>query len=524
MNPGVFYSQKDLSQTVSGIESCVMAIAGNAKWGPSDALTQLDGLQKYVQLHGKPVDPETTPVFYQLALWFKLGKTCYFVRPQGASKFGGAEALKGGLAIGIAAGLSDLPTVPSGENVVGIYTKYAGEHDLGSVNIAFFDVDNTTGTFGIQVGVVVTEAGDALDTGNVWFEEHRVSVIKGAKDGFGRSMYLPDVLKRDSQLIYGTVKAGAKVDDVPVSYISPATKATLVTLAHNSYTEATEGEIMLAYEKFYSLDAVTIDLVIPGSFTMDVLNKCADVATVRGDCFYIVTPAVSETWTKEGISTTWLSTVTKQWFGAAYGMYYTIKDEYNDTDVVVPAAGLIAGAYSYSDAISAKWYAPAGARRGVQPGIELGVNWTAAETSDMYELNLNWVAKTPRYGITLEGQRTLYGVKSALRHVNVSRMMLQVKRDLTAFLQDFLYEFNNSRNRSLAFDGVSNYLQDIKTREGLYDYKVVCDDTNNTPSVIDQSKMIMDIYVKPTIASEFIYLRSTIASTGVDFSKLVATA
>ena len=92
------------------------------------------------------------------------------------------------------------------------------------------------------------------------------------------------------------------------------------------------------------------------------------------------------------------------------------------------------------------------------------------------------------------------------------------------FLQDYVYEFNNERNRTLITNGVENYLNEIKAREGLYDFRVVCNTTNNTPSIIDQNKLILDIYVKPVKVAEFLYLKSTIASTGVDFSKIISQA
>lgn len=518
--PQVFYQQKDLSQVVVGIDSSVLGIAGNAKWGPAGVLTPLDGLQTYVQLFGKPVDPETTPVFYQLHGWFKLSKSAWFVRSQGDSLFGGVEGAKTVIPAAITAGIADLPLTPSASNVIGIYTKYAGEHEGGTVKIEIFDVDVLTGTFGIQVGVKLDTAGTALDTGDDWFEEHRVSVIRGAKDEQGRAMYIKDVLDRDSQLIAGCAKTGATITDIPAVTTTP------VTLAHNEYVESTEGEVSLAYDLFKSLDAVTIDLIVPSMFTSVILDKIAEVAIARGDTFYIVSPEVDETWTLEGISGTagWVSNLTKHWAGAGYAQYYKIKDEYNDTMVYVPAAGAIAGAYAYNDAVAAQWNAPAGAKRGIQPGVELAVNWTASDRDTLYDRGLNWVSKSPRYGVTIEGQKTLYGGSSALNRVNVARLMLKLRRDLTIYLEDYIYELNNARNRSLIYGGIDNYLRDIKAREGLYDYRVICDETNNTPSLIDQNKLIVDIYVKPPKVAEFIYLKTTITSTGVEFDKIISQA
>ena len=90
--------------------------------------------------------------------------------------------------------------------------------------------------------------------------------------------------------------------------------------------------------------------------------------------------------------------------------------------------------------------------------------------------------------------------------------------------QDFVYEFNNERNRTSIYNGIDNYLREIKSREGLYDYRVICDDTNNPPSVIDQNKLIVDIYVQPVKVAEFLLLQTTITNTSVDLSTIVSVA
>jgi hypothetical protein len=184
-------------------------------------------------------------------------------------------------------------------------------------------------------------------------------------------MYIEDVLDRDSQLLAGRAIESATITDIP------ADTSSLITLAHNAYVAATEGEISLAYDLFKSLSAVTIDILIPGSFTTTILEKVEEVAVARGDCFYIVTPDVSDDWDLAGISGSagWVSNLTRSWQGAAYAQYYKVKDEYNDTKVYVPAVGHIAGAYAYNDGIAGKWNAPAGSKRGFQTGVELGVNW-----------------------------------------------------------------------------------------------------------------------------------------------------
>lgn len=519
--PRVFYQQRDLSQVVQGTEGLNGGVAGNAQWGPSDEIVTLDELSKFVQVFGKPVSPVETPMFYQALGWFTLARTCHFVRPQGLSLFGGIEALKDTEAAGITAGLSSLPLVPSAANVVGIYAKYAGTHPTGAIYTNISNVDDTTGTFRVQAGIALLTGGTELDTGDDWYEDHLVSVIAGSKADDGRSLYIEEVLARDSQLITGVSKASALIDDVP------ADSTSLVALANQTYVAATDSEISLAYDLLASVDAVDVDILYPGNFTDDVLNKIATVAIQRGDCEYIISPPITETWTANDISgpTGWLSNITgRNWEGSAFANYYTVKDEYNDISVKVPVAGAVAGATAYSASLAYRWAAPAGTTRGVQNNVDINVFWTQSDKNTLYDNMVNYIEKSSTYGVTIQGQRTLYAKNSALNRRNVAGLILTVKNDVMKFLQDFLYEYNNSRNRSIIQTQADAYMRDIQSKEGVYDYRAICDETNNTPTVIDNNQLILDLYLKPTKVAEFIYLRTTITATGIDFDKVIVQA
>lgn len=518
--PGIFYKQRDLSQSVQGYSGTVLGICGDAQWGPVDTLTLIDNLNVAYNLLGPPKSPTLTPLLYQLFGWFKKGKSCYVVRPQGSSKYGGIEALKGASVAAISSPLTDLPGAPSGANVIGIYTKYPGVHWNGDIYVWISGVDETVGEFTLECGTGLNEGGNALDVSHEDYEKHVVSNQPIAKDGFGRSAFIFDVLDRDSKLLSGAAMEDAAVDDLPINSVA------VIALSQQAYAQATEGQIAIGYDLFKSVSAVTIDLIIPGLFSIVVVNKVIEVADTRGDCFAIVSPEVDATWTLDGISgiAGWISGITVRSYAAAgYAMYYKVKDEFNDKTVFVPAAGFIAGAYAYNDYVAAKWYAPAGAKRGVQ-NATIAKIWTSSDEDTLYDRSLNFVSNSPEYGTIIEGQKTLYGTSSALQRINVSRLILQIKRDLMSYLKSYLYEFNNDINRALIYSGVDDYLGRIKSGEGLYDYRVVCDTTNNPPSVIDNNQLVVDIYLKPVRVAEWIYLKSTIVATGVNFDDIVAVA
>lgn len=388
--PQSYFNLTDLSQSMSGYAGTILAIAGAATWGEVNKIITLGDLTEYVSQFGKPTNPTDTPVYYQLQGWFKLGKNCVFVRAQGASKYAGAEADSGVALAPMASLLSEIPELPTTGKKTALYSRFPGRHDNGNIYFQVTESDETTGLFTIvaSTGVVNTGTEQApvwvVDSANVDYEIHHVSVIKTDKDGFGQSIYFKTLLEKDSKLLRGGAAATLVAEDVP------SVNVAAITL-EPTYTAPSDSEICSAYDLFIPLSGSTIDIIIPGSFSATVLNKVVDVSTKRGDCFHILTPAVGSTWTVDGMkgSSGWKSTINAyNWWGTAYASLYTDVDIYNNTEVVVPAAGYIAGAFAYSDAISAVWYDPNGPIRGGQSAT-LKKIWSETEQDALYDANIN---------------------------------------------------------------------------------------------------------------------------------------
>lgn len=515
--PRVIYTQADLSQYIAGSGETVAIIVGNAKWGPIELPQLISSYSGFVELFGKPVSPTDSEMHYQALGYFKRGKNLIVVRSQGASEFGGVEGIAATETAGISAGLDTLPVVPSATNVVGFYDKYPGIHDEVTIYTDVVSIDVATGTLTVQVGTRL--ANSVIDPSDPFYEEHFVSVITGTKDGFGRSSFIVDVLDRDSKLIVGRAKADAAVTDVPAINTTP------VALANESYTLATPTEIQATMDLLKSLSFANFSLIIPGEFTETTLDKAIEIADLRQDCFAVLSPSVTETWTLAGIGTPgWLDVLaSRTWRAGAWGSYVKERDEYNDNEVFVPVAGLVAGAIAYSDFIADIFYAPAGPIRG-QIGATLGIEWTEAEQDALYDQNINFAAKSVRTGTTIEGQKTLSTTTSALDRINVARLMIQVREDTIVFLKNYMYEFNNELNRSLIQNGLQAYLDDWTGKGAFYNAVAVCDDSNNPDEVIDRNELKADIYVQPVKAAEFLYLGSTITSSGINLDDIVATS
>jgi hypothetical protein len=215
----------------------------------------------------------------------------------------------------------------------------------------------------------------------------------------------------------------------------------------------------------------------------------------------------------------------------AYYYPHALASNLDGKDVVVAASGVALKTYSYSDNVSEVWFPPAGFRRGVVTGVSnvgyvsgtLGTATTFVQTplnqgqrDVLYEFqkNINIIPFFPGRGIVVFGQKTSYSLTSALDRVNVMRMLVKIKRDIRKASLAYLFELNDRITRESIKQMIDGYLNDIMLRRGLYDYVVICDDSNNTPTRIDRNELWIDIALKPTKAVEFIYIPIRVVSTG----------
>lgn len=184
----------------------------------------------------------------------------------------------------------------------------------------------------------------------------------------------------------------------------------------------------------------------------------------------------------------------------------------------VPASVIIPGVYTYTDHVSAPWFAPAGMTRGsVQGVIQTERKLLKQNRDDLYKKNVNPIAILPGSGITIYGQKTLQKKASALDRVNVRRLMIELKRTVKNMASPILFEFNDAQLRNTFKKNLDAYLESVVKRRGLYGYKTVVEEVN-TPDVIDRNEFRCKIWIQPTKVIEFIYIDFTITNTGVDFS------
>ena len=205
-------------------------------------------------------------------------------------------------------------------------------------------------------------------------------------------------------------------------------------------------------------------------------------------------------------------------YAASYWPWVMIIDPDTGKNVWAPASTVMAGVFAYNDTVSEPWFAPAGINRGgLGQVIRAEQKLTQANRDTLYSAKVNPIATFPGTGTVVYGQKTLQTRASALDRVNVRRLLIQLKSYISQVGQNLVFEQNTIATRNAFLSQVNPYLESVQQRQGLYAFKVIMDDSNNTPDVIDRNQMIGQIYIQPTKTAEFIYLDFNILPTGATF-------
>ena len=197
-------------------------------------------------------------------------------------------------------------------------------------------------------------------------------------------------------------------------------------------------------------------------------------------------------------------------------------DRFNNTFRYVPLNGDIAGACARTDQTDFPWFSPAGTNRGaILNVVKLAYNPGKAQRDILYSNRINPVILSPGAGIVLFGDKTGYGKASAFDRINVRRLFIYLEDAISAAAKDQLFEFNDEITRTNFVNIIEPFLRDVQSKRGIYDYVVICDETNNTAAVIDNNEFIADIYIKPARSINFIGLTFIATRTGVAFEEVI---
>jgi hypothetical protein len=209
-------------------------------------------------------------------------------------------------------------------------------------------------------------------------------------------------------------------------------------------------------------------------------------------------------------------------YSVAYGNWVRVYDQFIDRQLWAPASGYVAAIYARTDSNAQPWIAPAGLNRGLLDNvIDLAFNPNQKQRDLLYTIGINPVVFFPSDGFVVFGQKTLQRKPSAFDRVNVRRLFLALEKVTQQSLKYFVFEPNTEFTRSRLVNTLTPLFENAKSTEGLYDYLIVCDERNNTSDVIDNNELLVDIYIKPTRAAEFILVNFIATRTGQSFEELI---
>ena len=379
--------------------------------------------------------------------------------------------------------------------------------------------------------IVLDEDGNFTGTANNVVEKWAfVSKAADAKDSSGSSIYYPNVLNDQSEYVWwtghqpGATNWGNNAQGTTFNTIRVPFSASMSGGADGTIVTA---NVISAYAQFANADSVDISLIISGPANQAIAtNLISNIAEVRKDCLVFLSPERSDVVNNPGNEVTdslaYRDSLTSSSFAVMDSGWKYQYDKYNDTYRYVPLNGDIAGLCARTDLERDPWYSPGGLNRGIIKNvIKLAYNPTKTNRDDLYVKGINPVVSFQGEGTVLFGDKTMLSKPSAFDRINVRRLFVVLEKSIARAARFSLFEFNDQFTRAQFVALVEPFLRDVQGRRGITDFRVVCDETNNTGEVIDRNEFVGDIYIKPARSINFIQLNFVAVRTGVSFDEVV---
>ena len=419
--------------------------------------------------------------------------------------------------------------------------------------------------------VVIDGAGEVTGNAGTILEKHvSISKAKDAEYSVGSTAYWRKYLYNTSRNVFGGSQPSGVVAtnfssgftvDADVAWDQNAEGVAFGGSGSNTYTlsggvnyqggtsitasgalTATLGEIASGYQLFENTENFEIDFLLMGSgngtksTVQAKANKIIAVAEQRKDAIAFISPSRGTFISDGTVGTVTLnsdtqitndvidfySPITSTTYGVFDSGYKYMYDRFSDTFRYVPLNGDIAGTCARNDLNQFPWFSPAGNSRGaILNAVKLAYNPSKVQRDELYTNRINPVIFQPGDGIILFGDKTGFGKSSAFDRINVRRLFIFLEDAISAAARDQLFEFNDEITRTNFVNIVEPFLRDVQAKRGIFDYVVICDETNNTASVIDNNEFVADIFVKPARSINFIGLTFVATRTGVSFEEVI---
>ena len=407
-----------------------------------------------------------------------------------------------------------------------------------------FDIAPGTSDFASKFGsstdemhiVVADEDGGITGTSNNVIERFsKVSKGSDAKTADGSNNYYVDVINNTSQWIWWAAHLGTTTNwgsraELGKTFGAAATPNNVSLIYGRDGQGPSDSDYINALDEFKDPEVVDVSFILnsAGGATR-ALHAIDNIAEFRKDCIVCISPERGDVVNnssyvgKEVVDTIAFRNSLRSTSYAVMDSGFKYQyDKYNDVYRYVPLNGDVAGLMVRTDNTRDPWYSPAGYNRGIMKNvIKLSTNPNKSQRDELYKANINPVITQAGQGTLLFGDKTLLDKPSAFDRINVRRLFIVLEKAIATAAKFSLFEFNDEFTRAQFRNLVEPFLRDVQGRRGIFDFRVVCDETNNTGEVIDRNEFIGDIYIKPARSINFIQLNFVAVRTGVEFSEVV---
>ena len=374
-------------------------------------------------------------------------------------------------------------------------------------------------------GVISGQKGEVLETYDA------VSKGSDAKTPQGDTNYYPDVIYNKSNYIYwmdhnssGT-NWGSAVSGITYTAVTAVSNVSLQSGSDG--TAATTAQKLTAYQKFQDAETVDVSLIMAGNGDATHIDNLITIAENRMDAVVFASPERSDVVNVADDNTAkdnvigFFNGIRSSSYVSFDSGYKYAYDRYNDVYRFVPLNGDVAGLCARTDLVADSWFSPAGLNRGIVRGaIKLAFNPTKTQRDELYRARVNPVATFPGQGTVLFGDKTGLTAPSAFDRINVRRLFITLEKAISTASKFQLFEFNDEFTRANFRNIVEPFLREVQGRRGITDFRVICDETNNTGDVIDRNEFVAEIFVKPARSINFITLSFVATRTGVAFEEV----
>lgn len=575
--PGVTVREIDLTNSVAAVGTSSAAFVGDFVWGPVDERTQISTDTEMAAIFGKPNDRNYVDWFTAKS-FLAYSSALQLVRvvdrdARNSTGDGSGLLVKNKQDFNMLSGVDHTAKlfVAKYPGVIGnsLKVSIADEGNFEKWKYADeFDAAPGTSEYATSLGakhdevhvVVIDHLGEFTGIPGTILERYAfLSKALDAKALDGAPMYYGNVINNQSRYVWFVGNpADSKYDDAVADATTAWGEKLIKTGQASSFkvlkanatdkhdgeavqlsggndgTKPTANEIIEGWNQFKSTEEVDIGILITGdgggetSHQTVVQHVIDNLCENRKDCVVVISPRKSDVLNKTQSQAVTAIKDTRKRIGrnSSYAImdsgWKLTYDVYNDTYRWVPLNADVAGLMASTERDYDAWWSPAGFNRGRLKNVtSLAFNPNEDSRDALYKVQVNPVVSFLNEGTVLYGDKTMQAKASAFQFINVRRLFITLEKAIGKSAKHLLFEFNDPITRAVFRNMVEPFLREVKGRRGVYDYRVVCDESNNTPEVIDAAQFVGAIYVKPARSINYIRLDFVAVRTGVEFSEVV---